>query len=95
MTKVFFDFAIRQKSFLLSSLVKFQTPEIIKYGAALLIIQCQDDDDEEDVTFINDFKEEWIDQNLNWFEGWNYPGTIQIMQARPLLIMETKDAMVF
>jgi hypothetical protein len=63
-----------KKSFLLSSLVKLQvspTPNIFKYGVALFILECQDDDDPEVVTFINDFKAEWIDQN--WFEGWNYP----------------------
>ena len=56
-----------KKQFLLPGLCKLQicqSPEIFKYAAALFILECLDDDDEQVVDFIHHFKLEWIDQNI-------------------------------
>jgi hypothetical protein len=65
-----------KKVFLLSSIYKLQvcqTPEIFKCASALFVEQCLDDEDHEVVDFITGFKEEWLDQNSTWFEGYNFP----------------------
>ena len=57
----------REEQFLLTGLCKLhicQSPEIFKYAAALFILECLDDDDEQVVDFIHHFKLEWIDQNI-------------------------------
>ena len=54
----------KAKKQFISKLQICQSPEIFKYAAALFILECLDDDDEQVVVFINDFKLEWIDQKL-------------------------------
>ena len=36
-------------------------------------MECEEDDDDDVIDFIKGFKKEWLDQNQNWFEGWNHP----------------------
>ena len=63
------------KSFILAGIYKLQvcqTPKIFKAASALFILLCEADEDHEVVNFIKDFKAEWIIQNFNWFEGYNY-----------------------
>ena len=50
-----------------------QTPEVFTAATALFVLLCKNDDDRAVVEFINDFIAEWIDQNCNWFEGYNNP----------------------
>ena len=66
----------QKKSFLLASLYQLQvcqSPTIFKAASALFVLLCEADEDSDVVNFIKVFKAEWIDQNYNWFEGYNYP----------------------
>jgi hypothetical protein len=65
-----------KRKHLLASLYQLQasqTPKIFKKASDLFVMECEGDDDLDVVDFIKGFKEEWLDQNQNWFEAWNHP----------------------
>ena len=50
-----------------------QTPEIFGAASKLFIEEWSKDMDEDVKIFIKYFKDEWIDNNSNWFESYNHP----------------------
>ena len=50
-----------------------QSPDIFKSASKFFVEKYLSDDDERVRTFIEDFSEEWIDQNNTWYESYNHP----------------------
>jgi hypothetical protein len=50
-----------------------QTPAIFKAASKLFLNEYILDEDEDVRIFIKYFKDNWIDINSNWFEGYNHP----------------------
>ena len=65
-----------KRSAIITSIISLQlcqTPDIFQAATKLFLNEYLLDVDEDVRIFINYFKENWLDINSNWFEGYNHP----------------------